>query len=55
MRMATLASALLLTGLMIPGTVDAETKSGLQEGAAATPFNVKDCTGPAKGTKLCYR
>jgi hypothetical protein len=55
MRMATLASALLLAGLMVPGTVEAEIKSGLQEGAAATPFNVKDCTGPAKNTKLCYR
>lgn len=55
MRMATLASALLLVGLTVPGTVEAETKSGLQAGAAATPFNVKDCTGPAKGTKLCYR
>lgn len=30
-------------------------KSGLQVGDAAGPYNVKDVTGPAKGTSLCYR
>ncbi len=30
-------------------------KSGLQVGDSAGAFNVKDCTGPAKGTSLCYR
>jgi hypothetical protein len=55
MRTATLVSAALLVGLMVSGPVDAEVKSGLQAGASATPFNVKDCTGPAKGSKLCYR
>ena len=55
MRTATLFSAALLVGLVVTAPVDADVKSGLQAGAAATPFNVKDCTGPAKGTKLCYR
>jgi hypothetical protein len=30
-------------------------KSGLQVGDAAVPFNVRDITGPNKGTTLCYR
>ena len=55
MRTATLFSAALLVGLLVNAPVDAEVKSGLQEGAAATPFNVKDCTGEKKGSKLCYR
>ncbi|MEE2686045.1 MAG: hypothetical protein VYB09_07020 [Planctomycetota bacterium] len=55
MRTATLFSAALLVGLVVNAPVDADVKSGLQEGASATPFNVKDCTGPAKGAKLCYR
>ena len=29
--------------------------TGLQDGDAAGPFNVKDCTGPEEGTTLCYR
>jgi len=32
-----------------------ELKSGLQVGESAGAFNVKDVTGPAKGTSLCYR
>ena len=55
MRTATLFSAALLVGLVVASPVDADVKSGLQEGSAATPFNVKDCTGEKKGTKLCYR
>jgi hypothetical protein len=30
-------------------------KSGLESGDAPSPFNVKDITGPNKGTSLCYR
>jgi type II secretory pathway component PulC len=30
-------------------------KSGLQKGDFADAFNVRDITGPAKGTTLCYR
>ena len=33
----------------------AEIKSGLQVGEHAGEYNVKDCTGPAAGTSLCYR
>jgi len=55
MRTATLFSAALLVGLVVTAPVDADVKSGLQAGAAATPFNVKDCTGEKKGAKLCYR
>jgi len=33
----------------------AELKSGLQVGDAAGVFNVRDITGPNKGTTLCYR
>ena len=29
--------------------------SGLKVGEPATPFNVDDCTGPNKGSTLCYR
>ena len=29
--------------------------SGLQVGDSAGAFNVKDVTGPRKGTSLCYR
>lgn len=32
-----------------------ELKSGLELGARPAAFNVKDCSGPAKGTSLCYR
>lgn len=32
-----------------------EVKSGLEQGAAPTPFNVKDITGPNAGKSLCYR
>jgi hypothetical protein len=30
-------------------------KSGLGVGESPSPFNVKDITGPNKGTSLCYR
>jgi hypothetical protein len=33
----------------------AEVKSGLAIGEATSAFNVKDITGPNKGTSLCYR
>jgi hypothetical protein len=32
-----------------------ELKSGLPVGEQVPPFNVRDITGPAKGTTLCYR
>ena len=30
-------------------------QSGLQPGESAGAFDVKDVTGPRKGTSLCYR
>lgn len=36
-------------------SVAAELESGLQVGASAGAFNVKDITGPSKGRSLCYR
>jgi hypothetical protein len=35
--------------------VAAEIESGLEVGDDVAAFNVKDITGPAKGTSLCYR
>ena len=47
-----MALAALTVGAIALG---AEIKSGLQVGEAAGAYNVKDCTGPAAGTSLCYR
>jgi hypothetical protein len=45
-------SALLVAaGLAVAG----EVKSGLEPGESPAAFNVKDVTGPSKGTSLCYR
>ena len=35
--------------------VAADVKSGLEPGESPAAFNVKDVTGPSKGTSLCYR
>ena len=46
----------LAVAIAIGGAVlAADLKSGLQPGDPAGPFNVKDITGPNKGTSLCYR
>ena len=42
---------LALVGFAIASDV----KSGLTLGESTTPFQVKDITGPSKGTSLCYR
>ena len=46
------ALALVATASFV---VAAELKSGLEAGESPSPFNVKDITGPNKGTSLCYR
>jgi hypothetical protein len=50
---------ILLSAVMVcagPGaTMAEELKSGLDVGKAATPFNVRDITGPNAGKTLCYR
>jgi hypothetical protein len=48
----TVALAAMATGAML---LAAEIESGLQVGDSTTAFNVKDITGPAAGTSLCYR
>ena len=54
MRRLLLLSATL--ALAVPAALAEESvKSGLEEGKAATPFNVRDITGPNKGKTLCYR
>jgi hypothetical protein len=49
--MPSLALAIAAAGAVIA----ADLQSGLQVGEAAGAFNVKDITGPNKGTSLCYR
>lgn len=46
-----LFAVLATAGLAIAG----EVKSGVAIGDKTTAFNVKDVTGPSKGTSLCYR
>lgn len=53
MRRAVIPSMALL--LFAAGVVMAKVESGLKVGEKAGAFNVKDCTGPAKGRSLCYR
>jgi hypothetical protein len=49
--MPSIGLAAALAGVLVA----AEVQSGLKPGEPATPFNVKDITGPNKGTSLCYR
>jgi hypothetical protein len=46
-----IALAVVAAGVVIA----ADLQSGLQVGEPAGAFNVKDITGPNKGTSLCYR
>lgn len=48
---APLFAFLAVAGVAIAG----EVKSGPDIGESTTAFNVKDITGPSKGTSLCYR
>ena len=49
MRRLTVPSVGLLVALMSALGTAGEVKSGLQPGDPATPFNVKDVTGPPQG------
>lgn len=40
---------------MITAAIAADVKSGLEKGAIPDAFQVRDITGPSKGTSLCYR
>jgi len=55
MRRLVASSAALLVAAVGVAIAAEELKSGLQVGDSATPFNVRDITGPAKGQTLCYR
>ena len=48
-------SALMLAVACGAAVAADEFKSGLQVGEAAGVFNVRDITGPAKPSSLCYR
>jgi hypothetical protein len=48
----TVALAVVSLGAFL---VAAENEDGLKEGDAVSAFQVKDITGPSKGTSLCYR
>ena len=52
--LATSSAALLIAAAGVAFAAE-ELKSGLQVGDSASPFNVRDITGPAKGQTLCYR
>ena len=55
MRKVLVPAALLLATFCVAPAGAEEFKSGLQVGDDAGAFNVRDCTGPKKGTSLCYR
>jgi len=55
MRRLMLSSAVLVVAAVGATRADEPIKSGLEVGKAATPFNVRDITGPNKGKTLCYR
>jgi hypothetical protein len=47
--------SLALLAMSVGTAAGAPLKSGLEVGKAPGAFQVKDCTGPAKGKSLCYR
>jgi hypothetical protein len=55
MRRLMLPSAVLACAVAGAAVAADAIKSGLEVGDAATPFNVRDITGPNAGKTLCYR
>ncbi len=56
MQAAKLFAGALAVCVAVASQAQAEApKSGLKTGAFVNAFNVRDVTGPAKGTTLCYR
>ena len=49
------ASAALLIATIGVAAMAGDIVSGLQVGESSKAFNVKDVTGPNKGSSLCYR
>jgi hypothetical protein len=52
--MPTIVAAASLALALTAATGGEKIKSGLQVGDQPSPFNVRDCTGPAAGKTLCY-
>ena len=50
-----MASVALLAFSVGTVATGADLKSGPETGERAGAYQVKDCTGPAKGKSLCYR
>ncbi len=51
-------SVMVFVAMLLPLAGSAESDeltSGLRPGDLATPFEVKDVTGPNAGIRLCYR
>ena len=55
MRRLLVPSAALVCAVAGAALAAEAIKSGLEVGQAATPFNVRDITGPNAGKTLCYR
>jgi hypothetical protein len=55
MRRLILLSAALAVAIPVALPAGEKVKSGLEEGKACGPFNVRDITGPNAGKTLCYR
>jgi hypothetical protein len=56
-KLCFVATACFAMGFLLPASnvKAAEISSGLKPGDAPAAFQVQDVTGPAAGTKLCYR
>jgi hypothetical protein len=55
MRRIWISSIPLMVVALSAVTIAGDLESGLQAGAHAGAFNVKDCTGPNADKSLCYR
>ena len=55
MRRLMLPSAAIVCAVVGVAVAAEAIKSGLEVGQPATPFNVRDITGPNAGKTLCYR
>ena len=55
MKQFVVPSVALLLVSMSTFAAAGDLKSGLQPGQGTGAFQVKDITGPKKGTSLCYR
>ena len=54
-RILVACAGAMLTGILaLSADAPKALKSGLQPGDRTSPFNVRDITGPKKGTSLCY-